>query len=80
MLSNIAHLYICKLLLKPTPHLFRNGLECERKENAYVFDFDPARTLIIYGKIANNLSLKTAGGGGSSKEEENIKELLNFSQ
>ena len=26
-----------------------------RKENAYVFDFDPARTLIIFDDFANNL-------------------------
>ena len=50
-----------------------------QKENAYVFDFAPERTLIIYDEFANNLSLKTAGGGGTTDErKENIKKLLNF--
>lgn len=50
-----------------------------QKENAYVFDFAPERTLIIYDEFANNLSRKTAGGGGTTAErKENIKKLLNF--
>ncbi|MDV7823720.1 DEAD/DEAH box helicase family protein [Enterococcus faecium] len=50
-----------------------------QKENAYVFDFAPERTLIIYDEFANNLSRKTAGGGGTTDErKENIKKLLNF--
>ena len=49
------------------------------KENAYVFDFAPERTLIIYDEFANNLSSKTASGGGTSDDrEENIRVLLNF--
>ena len=50
-----------------------------RKERAYIFDFAPERTLIIFDEFANNLSLATAGGGGTSAtREENIRELLNF--
>ena len=50
-----------------------------RKENAYVFDFDPARTLTIYEQFANNLNPNTAQGGGTAEErKDNIKELLNF--
>ena len=50
-----------------------------RKERAYVFDFDPARTLIIYDEFANNLSVSTAGGNGTQEErKEHIKTLLNF--
>ena len=50
-----------------------------RKETAYVFDFDPARTLIIFDEFANNLSADTAGGRGTSDDrKENIKRLLNF--
>lgn len=50
-----------------------------QKENAYVFDFAPERTLIIYDEFANNLSRKTAGGGGTTAErKESIKKLLNF--
>lgn len=50
-----------------------------RKETAYVFDFDPARTLIIFDEFANNLSKKTVDGRGTSDDrKENIKRLLNF--
>ena len=50
-----------------------------RKETAYVFDFDPARTLIIFDEFANNLSPDTVGGRGTGEErEKNIKRLLNF--
>ena len=49
------------------------------KENAYVFDFDPARTLTIFEQFANNLNPNTAKGGGTAEErKENVKELLNF--
>ena len=50
-----------------------------RKETAYVFDFDPARTLIIFDEFANNLSVDTVGGRGTSDSRKvNIKRLLNF--
>ena len=50
-----------------------------RKERAYVFDFAPERTLIIYDKFANDLSMATANGHGTTDErKENIDELLNF--
>lgn len=50
-----------------------------RKENAYIFDFDPARTLIIYDEFANNLSKSTVDGRGTAEDREtNIKRLLNF--
>ena len=50
-----------------------------RKETAYVFDFDPARTLIIFDEFANNLSPDTVDGKGTGGErKENIKRLLNF--
>ena len=50
-----------------------------RKETAYVFDFDPARTLIIFDEFANNLSPDTAAGHGTTEERKaNIKRLLNF--
>ena len=49
------------------------------KENAYIFDFDPARTLIIYDQFANNLSKTTVDGRGTTEDREtNIKRLLNF--
>ncbi|MGV3027233.1 DEAD/DEAH box helicase family protein [Streptococcus hyovaginalis] len=50
-----------------------------RKERAYVFDFAPERTLILFDEFANNLSLATVSGrGGSGQREENIRELLNY--
>ena len=50
-----------------------------RKETAYIFDFDPARTLIIFDEFANNLSADTVGGRGTADDrKENIKRLLNF--
>lgn len=53
--------------------------EFKRKENAYVFDFDPARTLNIFEKFANDLSLSTTSGRGTKTDhEQNVKELLNF--
>ena len=48
-----------------------------RKERAYLFDFDPARTLIIYDQFANNLIRETATGGTTEDREQNIKRLLN---
>ncbi len=58
--------------------LTRNG-QRYRKETAYIFDFDPARTLIIFDEFANNLSSRTVGGRGTGDErKENIKRLLNF--
>ncbi len=50
-----------------------------RKENAYIFDFDPARTLIIFDEFASNLSPDTAGGKGTGEErKEKVRRLLNF--
>lgn len=50
-----------------------------RKETAYVFDFDPARTLIIFDEFANNLTADTVNGRGTGDDRrENIKRLLNF--
>ena len=56
----------------------RDGVRM-RKETAYVFDFDPARTLIIFDEFANNLSPETVNGSGTSEDrKKNIKRLLNF--
>lgn len=50
-----------------------------RKENSYVFDFDPARTLTIVEEFANDLSPTTTHGGGTSDErKQNVRRLLNF--
>lgn len=50
-----------------------------RKETSYVFDFDPARTLIIFDQFANNLSPDTVNGRGTVEDrKKNIRQLLNF--
>ena len=46
------------------------------KENAYVFDFAPERTLIQFDEFANNLRSDKAETRNDRKE--NIKELINF--
>ena len=81
MLNNVesASLYMQAAFRAQNPCLFHEGTEYYRKENAYVFDFDPARTLIIYEQFANDLSSSTARGGGTSDQrKENVRELLNF--
>ena len=63
-----------------TPHLYIDADgRYHRKENAYVFDFDPARTLSIYEEMANGLTAETASGGGDiDTRKAHIRELLNF--
>ena len=61
------------------PCVFTRDGQRFRKENAYVFDFDPARTLIIFDEFANNLKKETVSGGGTGEDrEQNIRRLLNF--
>ena len=81
MLSNIASpaLYMQAAFRAQNPCLFQYGTNCYRKENCYVFDFDPARTLDIYEKFANDLSIHTAGGHGDLEtRKQNIRTFLNF--
>ena len=81
MLSNVKSpaLYMQAAFRAQNPCLFHRGTELRRKENAYVFDFDPARTLLIFEEFANDLSANTAAGRGDSETRtENIRELLNF--
>ena len=50
-----------------------------RKTDAYVFDFDPARTLVVYEQFANDLVAATANGRGTADaRRRNVGELLNF--
>lgn len=81
MLSNIKSpaLYMQAAFRSQNPCLYSQNGEFYRKENAYVFDFDPARTLIIFEEFANDLCQDTADGKGDvGKRKENIKRLLNF--
>lgn len=82
MLSNMKSpaLYMQAAFRAQNGHLFleQNG-EFRRKENAYVFDFDPARTLNIFEQFANDLSPRTTSGRGTEEDhKQNVKELLNF--
>ena len=81
MLSNVQSpsLYMQAAFRAQNPCLFKEGTKTFRKENAYVFDFDPARTLIIFEQFANDLYSKTASGKGDSEtRKENVRQLLNF--
>ncbi|MGI6173222.1 MAG: restriction endonuclease, partial [Christensenellales bacterium] len=60
------------------PCMIKRGSQKYRKDTAYVFDFDPARTLIIFDEFANNLRPKDERGGTTEDRRENIKNLLNF--
>ena len=78
MLSNMRSpaLYMQAAFRAQNPCLFKMGTSFKRKENAYVFDFDPARTLTIFEQFANNLNPNTAKGGGTAEErKKNVKEI-----
>lgn len=81
MLSNMKSpaLYMQAAFRAQNPCLFKENAKFLRKKNAYVFDFDPARTLTVFEEFANDLNSKTADGRGDADErKENIRELLNF--
>lgn len=81
MLSNMKSpsLYMQAAFRAQNPCLFSNHGMFYRKNNAYVFDFDPARTLTIFEEFANDLSSKTSDGRGDSKtRKNNVGKLLNF--
>lgn len=81
MLSNMKSpaLYMQAAFRAQNPCLFNNNGVYFRKENAYVFDFDPARTLEIFEEFANDLTSDTSRGkGDASTRKKHIRELLNF--
>lgn len=81
MLSNVKSpaLYMQTAFRSQNPCMFSNGSEFFRKKNAYIFDFDPARTLVIYEQFANDLSAETSDGrGDSDTHKNNVRTLLNF--
>ncbi len=81
MLSNMKSpaLYMQAAFRAQNPCLFNRNGKFLRKENAYVFDFDPARTLTIFEEFANDLYTDTASGGGDiDQRKHNIRRLLNF--
>lgn len=81
ILSNIKSpsLYMQAAFRAQNPWEFEVDGKMHQKKTAYVFDFAPERTLMIYDEFANNLSPKTAKGGGTSEDrKDNIRTLLNF--
>ena len=81
MLSNMKSpsLYMQAAFRAQNPCLFARDGKFLRKENAYVFDFDPARTLTIFEEFANDLYTDTASGGGTLDDRKRrIRTLLNF--
>lgn len=81
MLSNVKSpaLYMQSAFRAQNPCLFKNESESYRKQNSYVFDFDPARTLNIVEEFANDLMADTANGrGDSDTRKQHVRELLNF--
>jgi len=81
MLSNIKSpaLYFQASFRAQNPWEFQDEQSGEwfRKENAYVFDFAPDRTLVLYDDFANNLS-DEGFKGSEADRQENIRELINF--
>ena len=81
MLSNMKSpaLYMQAAFRAQNPCLFNTDGKFLRKENAYVFDFDPARTLTIFEEFANDLYTDTASGGGTTDDrKQRVRTLLNF--
>ncbi len=82
MLSNMASpaLYMQAAFRAQNPCLFADSKgDTYRKKNAYVFDFDPARTLTIFEQFANDLIPETSGDKGDfDGRKNNVRELLNF--
>ncbi|GAA6112627.1 DEAD/DEAH box helicase family protein [Apilactobacillus apinorum] len=81
MLSNLKSpsAYMQAAFRSQNPWEYESNGEVHQKESAYVFDFAPERTLMIYDEFANNLNSKKINGKGIVKNhEDNIRKLLNF--
>ena len=81
MLSNMKSpaLYMQAAFRAQNPCLFNRDGKFLRKENSYVFDFDPARTLTIFEEFANDLYTDTVSGGGTADDrKQRVRTLLNF--
>lgn len=78
MLSNLTSpaQYMQAAFRAQNPCTYVRGDGVLQKQNAYIFDFAPERTLKIYDAFANNL--KTNPSGSPAMRQENIRTLLNF--
>lgn len=78
MLSTLSSpaLYMQAAFRAQNPCTFERGGKVFQKQNAYIFDFAPERTLTIFDKFANDLYPNPSGD--PSVRQRNIKTLLNF--
>jgi type II restriction enzyme len=78
MLSNLSSpaQYMQAAFRAQNPCTFERAGDVFQKENAYIFDFAPERTLTIFDAFANNLLPNPSGDPGV--RQENIRILLNF--
>lgn len=62
------------------PHIFTRDGQMHMKEEAYVFDFDPTRTLELFAQLANESVPELEGENQAPEErrERKIRTLLNF--
>src|SRR5699024_5085644 len=69
MLNNIESpsLYFQAAFRSQNPFEYEKDGKLFRKENAYIFDFSPDRTLRLYDEFANNL---TSGSSKTSQERK----------
>ena len=81
ILSNVKSpaTYMQTAFRAQNPYTFKKNGQLFRKERAYVFDFDPSRTLLMYEDFANGLSSETSDNRGTfDQHKQNVRELLNF--
>lgn len=78
MLSNLSSpaQYMQAAFRAQNPCTFERGGHVFQKQNAYIFDFAPERTLTIFDAFANNLHPNPSGD--QQVRQENIRTLLNF--
>lgn len=78
MLSNLSSpaQYMQAAFRAQNPRTFERAGQVFQKQNAYIFDFAPERTLTIFDAFANNLLPNPSGDQGV--RQENIRTLLNF--
>lgn len=78
MLSDLASpaLYMQAAFRAQNPCTFERGGQVFQKQNAYIFDFAPERTLTIFDAFANNLHPNPSGNPVA--RQKNIRTLLNF--
>ncbi|MFJ1644037.1 DEAD/DEAH box helicase family protein [Streptomyces sp. NPDC088258] len=78
MLSDLASpaQYMQAAFRAQNPCTFERGGQVFQKQNAYIFDFAPERTLTIFDTFANNLHPNPSGD--TAVRQANIRTLLNF--